>query len=95
MAKLLTEKGYNFVSTAELEIVRDIKEKTCFVALDYEAALKDSQNSSAGDKTYELPDGKVITIGNARFRCPEYLFKPLEMNGREFDSIQDLTYNSI
>jgi len=23
------------------------------------------------------------------------LFKPLEMNGKEFDSIQDLTYNSI
>jgi len=95
LAKLLTEKGHNFVSTAELEIVRDIKEKTCFVALDYEAALKESQNSSTMDKNYELPDGKQITIGNARFRCPEYLFKPLEMNGREFDSIQDLTYNSI
>lgn len=95
LAKLLTEKGHNFVSTAELEIVRDIKEKTCFVALDYEAAMKESQNSSTMDKNYELPDGKQITIGNARFRCPEYLFKPLEMNGREFDSIQDLTYNSI
>ncbi len=95
MAKLLTERGYNFVSTAELEIVRDIKEKTCFVALDYEAAMKQSQDSSSMEKTYEMPDGKVITIGNARFRCPEYLFKPLEMNGREFDSIQDLTYKSI
>jgi len=95
MAKLLTERGYNFVSTAELEIVRDIKEKTCFVAVDYEDSMKQSASSSAMEKTYELPDGKVITIGNARFRCPEYLFKPLEMNGREFDSIQDLTYKSI
>jgi actin-related protein len=95
MAKLLTERGYNFVSTAELEIVRDIKEKVCFVAIDYEASMKESNDSSKMEKTYELPDGKVITIGNARFRCPEYLFKPLEMNGREFDSIQDLTYNSI
>jgi len=58
LAKLLTEKGHNFVSTAELEIVRDIKEKTCFVALDYEAAMKESQNSSTMDKNYELPDGK-------------------------------------
>jgi actin len=40
MAKLLTERGYNFTSSAEMEIVRDIKEKTSFVAVDYEAALK-------------------------------------------------------
>lgn len=95
MAKLLTERGHNFVSTAELEIVRDIKEKTCFVALDYEAAMKESQNSSSMEKNFELPDGRVISIGNARFRCPEYLFKPLEMNGKEYDAVQDLTYNSI
>jgi actin, other eukaryote len=95
MAKLLLEKGYNFVSTAEKEIVRQIKETTCFVAQDYEAELKSSEQSSSVDKTYELPDGRIITIGNARFRCPEYLFKPLEMNGREHDSIQELTYKSI
>jgi len=95
LAKLLTERGYNFTSSAELEIVRDIKEKTCFVALDYDAAMKTAADSSTLEKNYELPDGKVITIGNARFRCPEYLFKPLEMNGRELDSIQDLTYKSI
>jgi actin len=95
LAKLLTERGYNFTSSAELEIVRDIKEKTCFVALNFEDAMKTSADSSTFEQNYELPDGKVITIGNARFRCPEYLFKPLEMNGRELDSIQDLTYNSI
>ena len=95
MAKLLTESGHNFVSTAELEIVRDIKEKTCFVAEDYEQAMKESAESNKFEMNYELPDGKVIKIGNARFRCPEYLFKPLEMNGREFDSIHDLTFKSI
>lgn len=95
MAKLLGESGYNFISTAELEVVRDIKEKTCFVALDYEKALKDAADSTNIDKTYELPDGKVITIGSQRFRCPEYLFKPLEMNGKEFQSVQDLTFDSI
>jgi actin len=95
MAKLLTERGYNFTSSAEMEIVRDIKEKTCFVAVDYDAAIKQAQDSSSLEMNYELPDGKVITIGSERFRCPEYLFKPLEMNGREYDSIQELTYKSI
>lgn len=95
MAKLLTERGYNFTSSAEMEIVRDIKEKLCFVAPDYEQAMKTASDSSSLEKHYELPDGKIITIGSERFRCPEYLFKPLEMNGRELDSIQELTYKSI
>jgi actin len=95
MAKLLKERGYEFNSSAEMEIVRDIKEKTCFVALDYEAALKQAQDSSSLEMNYELPDGKIITIGSERFRCPEYLFKPLEMNGKELNSVQDLTYTSI
>lgn len=86
MAKLLMERGYNFTSSAELEIVRDIKEKTAFVAIDYEATLKEAQESSSLEMNYELPDGKIITIGSERFRCPEYLFKPMEMNGKELPS---------
>jgi actin-related protein len=39
MQKLLNEVGLNFASSAELETIRDIKEKHCYVALDYEAEL--------------------------------------------------------
>jgi actin-related protein len=35
-----------------------------------------SSKSSTVEKSYELPDGTVVDIGNERFRCPEVLFQP-------------------
>ncbi|XP_059799796.1 uncharacterized protein LOC132377533 [Hypanus sabinus] len=92
LVRILTESGISFVSTAEKEIVRDIKERLCYVALDLQAEM--CKKPCEVEKDYKLPDGQVIKIQSQRFRCPETLFIPANI-GTEAPGIDKLCFNTI
>ena len=80
LMKILTDRGYSFSATAEREIVPDVIEKLCYTGLD-----DDTEPKSIAEidkvKTYELPDGNIITVGPTRFRCVKELYSNVMLSG--------------
>jgi len=94
LQKLLQLRGHSFTTSGEREIVRSIKEKLCYVAIDYEQELVKAANSKECNSNYELPDGQVITINEERFQAPECLFQP-SILGMEHLGIAHMMNESI
>jgi actin, other eukaryote len=109
MVDLLKEINVNIVTTAENEITKDIKEKTCYVAYnpDLEIKMNDKGDPVAPHYfeeamakkdnevvQYQMPDGVMISLADIRFRCAELLFNPT-LKGKDYKGIHQLTYSSI
>merc|ERR1712137_87829 len=64
MGEIFTEQGYFFTTTADRDIVRDVKEKLCHFVLDFDTDMKEAGESSDMEMTYELLDGNIITVAS-------------------------------
>ncbi|KAG7331851.1 hypothetical protein KOW79_005820 [Hemibagrus wyckioides] len=93
LKQLLMEQGVCMRTSAEMEIVREIKEKCCFVALNYEAELGGGGRAGA-QMHYTLPDGHVISLTMERFRAPEILFRP-ELIGQDYYGMHESIFRSV
>jgi len=91
---LLRKAGHNFHTSAELEVVKDIKERICFVAFNIEKIDKEDSEDVEPEHSYKLPDGNVIQVGAEKFRAPEVLFNP-GLIGLEYVGIHQCLVNSI
>lgn len=56
---LLRKGGYNFHTTAEKEVVRMIKEKMCYVAIN---PTKEEKDTGGKCDDFVLPDGNVVKV---------------------------------
>lgn len=88
LTMLMRKEGHGlFGSSSEKQVVRRVKERLGYVALNpREEEHRYVADDSCGE-TFELPDGEVVNVGAERFRAPEILFRP-ELVAREFGGVQ-------
>lgn len=95
LQKLLSAQEKDFEGRSFTEISRNIKETLGYVALDFEAELdKASANRADLERKYELPDGRLFTVADERFRCAEIMFKP-SLYMEERPGIHETAYFSV
>jgi len=90
----LRRAGHIFHTSSEKEVVRSIKEKSCYVAFNPQKEEHQEHEKASSGHTYQLPDGSAIPLGAERFRAPEILFHP-NIIGLEYPGIPDLLVSSI
>lgn len=91
LQRLLRRSGHIFHTSSEMEIVRQIKEQYCSIALN---PNKVDEQTSDLKQQYRLPDGSMIELGSEIWKAPEVLFQP-DLLGLEYKGVHDCLISSI
>jgi len=80
---LLKKSGYSFNSTAELEIVKAIKETMCYTFISSSTGDETKKIGETAPTQYFLPDGNCVYLKEEKVLAPEVIFNPSIM-GMEY-----------
>lgn len=94
LLSLLQQRGYALNATADFEVVREMKERLCYVAYSFEKEMRLADNTTVLMSEYQLPDGRVVKLGSERFEATEALFKP-ELMGLECMGLSEMVFDAI
>jgi actin len=88
------DRGYNFTTVGEKDVIRQLKERLGYVAIDYDTELMYAQASRDYTETHTLPDGTTIELTEERFKAPELLFNP-SINGLQHEGLVQLVLTTV
>ncbi|KAG7374297.1 actin related protein [Nitzschia inconspicua] len=91
MQLLLRRSGLTFTTTAEADLVKTMKEETCFLT---RTPAADDSTEKDSKTQYTLPDGQSVTLSTERYQAPNILFDP-SLIGSEEAGVADILVDSI
>lgn len=91
MQLLLRKSGLSFTTTAENDLVKSMKEETCYLT---RTAIAEDSAEKESKTQYTLPDGQTVNLSTERYQAPNVLFDP-SLFGSEEPGAADILVNSI
>jgi len=89
----LRRSGLAFTTTAEVDLVKSLKEEVCYCTPTPTGENDDSAEKESKTQ-YQLPDGQSITLSSERYQAPNVLFNPF-LFGSEEAGVADVLVSSI
>jgi actin-related protein len=72
---LLGRRGYNFYNSADIQLVREIKERLCFLTLEFDQEFSQMNHNMYCEKI----GSQMVPFGKDLCMCPEALFQPTKL----------------